>query len=147
MAGPNIGSSVVRRDSRSLSRVHTELSSNGWVQSGSLGDSIVYMENSGFSLTLVRGAAGTLVFPSGPVRGRLFGSSGLELGMDNLSLRGLGNGSMFNLGGRGNGPLGMGMMSRSTRSPSSDTSSDEREGEPEQPQRKNTRSSGEADFV
>lgn len=124
-----IGTSVMRRDSRELNKVKTDLTINGWVQSGSLGDRVVYMENSGFSITLIEGPMGTVVIPSGPVRGALFGDSGLS-----VDLEGMFSGVTNTTGGNGS---------------SSNTGSDNNStgGEPPQPQRKNTKSTGQADFV
>ena len=154
MAGVNIGSSVVRRDSRELSRVRTELRGGGWRQTGSIGDNrIVYMENSGFSLTLVDGPTGTLIMPSGPVRGKLFGTSGLEVSSQRLSMTGGGMFSNVDLSTPNlmDGGLFDGSMMNSLTSGGSNSSSDgddeETKGEPEQPARKNDRSTGFADFV
>lgn len=73
----NIGSSVLKRETKPYDEVLSQLRRNGWTQTGSLGDSVRYFENSGFSITVVDGPMATLIMPSGPVRGRVFGNSGL----------------------------------------------------------------------
>ena len=84
-----ISSSVVKRDSRGAQDVISELRNSGWNRTGSaVNGRVVYMENSGFSLTVVEGPMGTVVLPSGPVRGRLFGNSGLNLGIMDGGLTG-----------------------------------------------------------
>ena len=75
----NIGTSVFKREVKSIEEVVNQLKSNGWSQTGSLGNRIKYFENSKLNITVVDGVGGVLVFPSGPIRGRLFGSSGLSL--------------------------------------------------------------------
>lgn len=161
MAGPNIGSSVVRRDSRSASRVINELQSQGWRRTGSIGDRVTYMESAGFSLTVIDGPAGSVVIPSGPIRGRVFGSSGLEVSSDSLMGMNFGNGGRgFNFGSRlRNFQSGVDLRNklpdlfgRSTSSTSSTSSSstndDDSAGEVTPPGRKErTESSGTGDFV
>jgi len=73
----NIGTSVFKREAKSIEQVTNQLVTNGWTQTGSLGNRVKYFENSRLSITVVDGAIGTLIFPSGPVRGRIFGDSGL----------------------------------------------------------------------
>lgn len=131
----NLGSSVFRREKRSTDEVIRELKAGGWREVDSVGNRLFYLENSGFSLTVIDGPLGTVVMPSGPIRGRLFGSSGIEIGGGNLMEMG-----RERLGSR---------MSRSNNSSSgsSSSSSAEASGEPEQPGRKNARTSGAGDFV
>lgn len=73
----NIGSSVFKREAKSMDEVTNILKRNGWSQTGSLGSRVKYFENSGLSVTVVDGPMGTLIIPSGPIRGRMFGNSGL----------------------------------------------------------------------
>lgn len=80
----NIGSSQLKREARDVEVVIKKLKRNGWTQSGSLGDRVLYFENTGMSITVIDGPMGTLVVPSGPVRGRLFGSSGLRINKNSV---------------------------------------------------------------
>lgn len=83
--GLNFGSSVVKRETRTLDSVTEQLQADGWVQTGSLGGRVKYFEKTGFNLTAVEGPFGTVVFPSGPLRGRLFGSnSGLQVNREGV---------------------------------------------------------------
>lgn len=75
----NFGSSVLKREAKPLTDVTNQLKANGWRQTGSLGNRVVYLENSGMNITVIDGPMGTLVVPSGPIRGRVFGDSGLQL--------------------------------------------------------------------
>lgn len=75
----NIGSSVFKRETKTITEVADRLRRNGWQQTGSMGEKILYFENSGMSLTLVDAPMATLIFPSGPIRGRIFGDSGLDI--------------------------------------------------------------------
>lgn len=56
-----------------------QLKRNGWEQTGSLGERVLYFENSRIGITVVDGPMGVLVMPSGPIRGRVFGDSGLQI--------------------------------------------------------------------
>lgn len=77
--GINVGSSILKRETRTLDSITEQLQADGWVQTGSLGNRVRYFEKTGFNITAVEGPFGTVVVPSGPVRGRLFGSnSGLR---------------------------------------------------------------------
>lgn len=76
----NIGSSVVKRETRPLEEISQQLREDGWTQTGSIGERILYFEKSGINITVMKGAMATLVFPSGPIRGRVFGDSGLMFG-------------------------------------------------------------------
>jgi len=73
----NIGTSVFKREVKSMEKVTNQLKRNGWEQTGSLGERVKYFENSRFNVTVIDGPAATVVIPSGPIRGRLFGDSGL----------------------------------------------------------------------
>lgn len=90
----NIGSSVMKREAKPIDQVTNQLKRNGWTQTGSLGNKIKYFENSRLSITVVDGPMGTLILPSGPIRGRLFGDSGLMVNQS--SVIGAGAGSADN---------------------------------------------------
>lgn len=75
----NIGSSVFKREAKEMETVINQLKRNGWEESGSMGDRVQYLENSQMSVTVINGVSGTLVVPSGPVRGKIFGDSGLDI--------------------------------------------------------------------
>lgn len=136
-----ISSSVIRRDSRSRPAVMKELKNNGWSRTGSaLGGRLIYMENSGFSLTVVDGPAGTLVVPSGPIRGRVFGDSGLNLGLMDGGLTGFNvPGPITPFGGRDEGPTEAEREAQQAQ----DREDALAEENPEQPSRK----TGQSDFV
>ena len=82
MAGPNIELSVLKRYNADASDVHDFLEEQGFEhKSDALGGRIHYHESEGgFGLTLVEGPAGSLVLPSGPIRGSVFGSRSVSLG-------------------------------------------------------------------
>ena len=73
----NIGTSVMKREAKDIDEVTSQLRRNGWEQTGSLGDRVKYFENSRINITVIEGPMGTVILPSGPIRGRLFGDSGL----------------------------------------------------------------------
>lgn len=83
MAGElNIGSSVLKRESAPFDEVMEKLRRDGWSKTGELAQGrVVYVESSGISLTVVDGPMGTLIFPSGPVRGKLFSSDSVGVGL------------------------------------------------------------------
>lgn len=76
MKGKNIsfGSSIFKREARSLSEVQKLLRTNGWEKTGQISSRVVYMENSGVNITLIEGPLGTVIIPSGPIRGKVFGN-------------------------------------------------------------------------
>lgn len=156
----NIGSSVIRRESRSADDVLDELRANGWSKTDEVHGNIHYLENSGFSLTVIDGPLATTVIPSGPLRGRLFGTSGLEVSMDrNLmdvgSLTDRQQSMSASFGGRlrtlpfrgNNGQTEDGSSQEDSEDSSNSNGDGSTGGEPQQPNRKNTRSSGSGDFV
>lgn len=69
----NMGSSIIKREAKPLSKVETQMRRNGWEKTGQIGDRVSYMESSNVNLTLVEGPLGTVVLPSGPLRGAVFG--------------------------------------------------------------------------
>lgn len=80
----DIDLSVFKRRDEPLDAVHARLKSQGFEHTGTaLNGRIHYHENQeGIALTLVDGPAGTLVFPSGPLRGAFFGDRAVGLGLD-----------------------------------------------------------------
>lgn len=79
MPNINLGLSVFKREAKDVQDVLSTLQSNGWSQTGQiLNGRVTYLENSGFSITVIDGPAGTAIIPSGPLRGKLFGDSGAE---------------------------------------------------------------------
>lgn len=71
----NIGLSVIKREAQPINDVITQLRRNGWSVTNTIGDNrIVYLENSGVNITAIEGPLGTVVVPSGPIRGRIFGN-------------------------------------------------------------------------
>lgn len=70
----NIGLSTIKRESKPKEDVERALLRNGWEETESLaGDRLSYFENTGINVTVLETPRGTLVFPSGPIRGSLFG--------------------------------------------------------------------------
>lgn len=84
----NIGSSVLKREAKSMDKVTDQLKRNGWSKTGEIADHAEYYENSGMSITVIEGLTATLIIPSGPIRGRVFGNSGFQL--DDTSVIGAG---------------------------------------------------------
>jgi len=84
----NIGSSVVKRESSSIGTVENKLLRDGWEKTSSaLSGRVRYFEKSGINITVLQGALGTLVFPSGPFRGTIFGSDAVGIGsVSNIGL-------------------------------------------------------------
>lgn len=76
MTGLNVNLSVFKRVTNTLDEVDKALKDDGWSLTGSLGagERIKYYEQSGINITAIGGPAGTVVIPSGPVRGMLFGN-------------------------------------------------------------------------
>jgi len=73
--------SVVKRTSEDIDTVHAKLVEEGFEPTSHILDGKVhYHENeSGINLTLVETRRGTLVFPSGPVRGNVFGKNAVDI--------------------------------------------------------------------
>lgn len=70
----NFGLSVFKREAQPVEDVVNHLKQNGWNVTSTLGDNrVVYLENAGVNITAVKGPLGTVVIPSGPLRGRVFG--------------------------------------------------------------------------
>lgn len=79
----NIGSSVVKREAKPKNEVVSQLTSEGWEITGEIGP-LTYLERSKINITVMKGALGTVIFPSGPIRGRLFGDSGFEFNQESV---------------------------------------------------------------
>lgn len=76
MPGLNIGTSVLKREMSPISKVESRLLSKGWSKTGSaMGGRLRYYENAGFNITALEGPRGTVIFPSGPIRGVIFGEN------------------------------------------------------------------------
>mgnify|MGYP006273254335 CR=1 FL=1 len=75
MLGQNrsFGLSVLKREAKPKEDVETFLQRNGWERTGEIGQRVSYYENSGVNITLVEGPRGTVILPSGPIRGTIFG--------------------------------------------------------------------------
>lgn len=69
----NISGSVVKRERADYEDIESKLINDGWQITGQIRDRVFYFQRSGINLTVVDGPTGTLVFPSGPVRGFIFG--------------------------------------------------------------------------
>ena len=71
-----IGLSTVKRIAEPKERVESHLREGGWEETAiTLGERVSFYENSGINLTVLEGPFGTVILPSGPVRGLLFGQN------------------------------------------------------------------------
>lgn len=76
----DIGSSVIKRYDAPASQVRAMLAAGGFQETGSaMNGKIKFHQNSGINLTTVDGPLATLVLPSGPVRGSLFGEDAVGI--------------------------------------------------------------------
>lgn len=76
MSGPSFSTSVLKREDRPIEDVDNRLTNQGWKRTGQIARGrIRYYEKSGFNITAMQGPAGTVLFPSGPVRGLVFGDN------------------------------------------------------------------------
>lgn len=84
MAGPfnlSFGTSVVKRENKPIDDVAQKLVSDGWEKTGSVASGRVqYFEKSGIGITAIDGPLGTVIVPSGPVRGSVFGDEAVSFG-------------------------------------------------------------------
>lgn len=71
----NIGGSVIKREARPLSEVDRQLTGDGWEKTAQPLDRLAYYEKSGINITAMEGPRGTVIFPSGPLRGAMFGKN------------------------------------------------------------------------
>lgn len=83
MHGPfdiNFGTSVLKREAKSIDDVTRRLRNANWEETSSvLGGRVRYFEKAGINITAVQGAFGTVIMPSGPVRGAVFGDNAVTL--------------------------------------------------------------------
>lgn len=86
----NVDLSVIKRRTESASTIINRLKSQGFSQTNSImGGRLVYLENSeGIGLTVVDGPRGTVITPSGPIRGMVFGENSVGLGIVRSSSNG-----------------------------------------------------------
>lgn len=71
----NFGSSVVKREAKDVDKVRQHLERSGWELTGSIGSRAYQYESSGVSITVMKGPLGTVIFPSGPIRGSILGKN------------------------------------------------------------------------
>lgn len=91
MPGLNIsvGTSVLKREPRDIDEVAEKLKSEGWERTESiLGGRVQYFKSAGIGITAMQGPMGTVIMPSGPIRGQIF--SGDTVGIGRTSSIGLG---------------------------------------------------------
>lgn len=75
----NIGTSVFKREGKSIERVDQRLTDAGWERVDSIaGGRVRYYELAGINITAIGGPFGTTVIPSGPVRGFAFGEDAVK---------------------------------------------------------------------
>lgn len=85
----NIGTSVVKREAKKISAVESRLLSDGWTRTGTaLNGKVRYYQNSNFNITAMQGPLGTIIMPSGPIRGLIFGNN--AVGINRTSVIGAG---------------------------------------------------------
>lgn len=89
----NIDLSVIKRRSEPTEVVVNRLKTQGFSETGTvLSGKFTYMENSeGIGLTVVDGPSGTVIMPSGPVRGMVFGENSVGFGIMRSSSSGNGS--------------------------------------------------------
>jgi hypothetical protein len=80
----NVDLSVIKRRTESIDRMERRLRAQGFSQTESiLNGKVRYYENQeGIGLTLIDGPLGTVLTPSGPVRGTLFGERSVGIGIE-----------------------------------------------------------------
>ena len=87
----NFGTSVLKREGKSIDQVAKRLKNAGWKETGAaLNGRLRYFELAGINITALGGPMGTTIFPSGPIRGRLFGED--AVGFSTTSSIGAGDG-------------------------------------------------------
>lgn len=75
--------STVKRTSEDKEVVESELLNEGWEETGSLMNGKVgYYEKSGINITLIDTRRGSVVIPSGPVRGNLLGGDAVDFDLN-----------------------------------------------------------------
>lgn len=70
----NFGGSVLKREAKEIDKVEKQLLSDGWEKTAHPTGRLRYYQKSGINITALGGPNGTVIFPSGPVRGKAFGS-------------------------------------------------------------------------
>lgn len=74
----NFGGSVVKREARPIDDVVSKFTRDGWEETGRVANGrLVYLEKSGVNITAIEGPVGTVLIPSGPIRGVVFGNVNL----------------------------------------------------------------------
>lgn len=63
----------MKREARDADEVVRKFTRDGWEVTSKFGDRLTYLEKSGINITVVDGPMGTLIMPSGPARGKIFG--------------------------------------------------------------------------
>lgn len=80
----NIELSVAERTSQDKEQVVAGLVEDGWEETGSLMNGKVgYYEKSGINITVADTRRGSVVFPSGPVRGNLLSNEAVSFSLNN----------------------------------------------------------------
>lgn len=76
----NLGTSVLKREAKPIEDVDNRLTNAGWNRTASVADGrIRYYALAGVNITAIGGPFGTVIMPSGPVRGAMFGDNALNL--------------------------------------------------------------------
>ena len=81
MAGLNLnfGTSVIKREAKPIDRVDSRLQNSNWTLVDSVaGGRVRYYEKAGINITAISGPLGTVIMPSGPVRGAIFGENAVS---------------------------------------------------------------------
>lgn len=75
MNGFNLNLSTLKRVDRDIEDVVDQFRKDGWTKTGEAGpkNNVLYFQKTGVNLTVYDGPFGVTVFPSGPVRGAVFG--------------------------------------------------------------------------
>lgn len=83
MPGPlnlNVGTSVVKRENKSIDEVESRLINQGWEKTAEIaGGRVRYYESANFNITAISGPLGTVLVPSGPLRGLAFGDDAVTV--------------------------------------------------------------------
>lgn len=70
----NLGTSVLKREAKDIDEVEKILQRDGWEKTGQVANGrFRYYEYSNINITAIGGPLGTVIMPSGPVRGFIFG--------------------------------------------------------------------------
>lgn len=75
----NIGTSVLKREAKPIEEVDKRLTSAGWKRTASVANGrLRYYSLAGINITALGGPLGTVIMPSGPIRGAAFGDNALN---------------------------------------------------------------------